>query len=153
MLGQAASGGADAVLKAPDAAKMLPGSVFFRGRTANVQGRNAGGVKFSDGMMVLATLVDSTGYSSAIAEKYQGYLLVEVSLTVGGQTLQPGAYGFGFVAGDKFVVQDIGAHDVLTASSTKDAELKPAMPLQFKAAGSGAFRLYAGRSYVEFSRK
>jgi len=41
-------------------------------------------------------MVDSSGYSTGLKEKYQAYLLNEVTLEIAGQTLKPGAYGFGF---------------------------------------------------------
>jgi hypothetical protein len=53
----------DTVLNAAEATKFLPASVFFRGQSATTQLRNSGGVKFADGMLVLSTLVDTSGYS------------------------------------------------------------------------------------------
>jgi hypothetical protein len=144
----------DAVLKASDiTAKIFPERVFFRGQAASVQMRNTGGVHFADDLYVLAGLVDNSGYSTGIKEKYQGYLLNEVTLEVGGQTLKPGAYGFGFLSGDKFVVMDLGANDVLQSGSQHDAELKRPVPLQVLASSTeGTYRLYAGRNYIEFRR-
>jgi hypothetical protein len=102
---------------------------------------------------VLAGMVDSSGYSTAIKEKYQAYLLNEVTLEIAGQTLKPGAYGVGFLNGGKFVVMDLGANDVLQAGSQHDAEMKRPVPLQVTAsATTGSYRLYAGRDYVEFHR-
>ena len=101
----------------------------------------------------MAGLVDSSGYSSGIREKYQAYLITEVPLEIGGQTIKPGAYGAGFLEGNKFVVMDLGANDVFQASSTKDAEMKRPVPLQFVAGpDAGKYRLYKGRYYVEFHR-
>jgi hypothetical protein len=133
--------------------KLLPEKVFFRGQIAPVQARNTGGVRYADGLLVFAGLVDSSGYSTAIREKYQAYLINEVPIEIGGQTLKPGAYGIGFLEGNKFVVMDIGANDVLQAASVKDTEMKRPVPLQFTAAsGVGNYRLYHGRDYVEFRR-
>jgi len=133
--------------------KLLPEKVFFRGQIAPVQARNTGGVRYADGFLVFAGLVDSSGYSTAIREKYQAYLINEVPIEIGGQTLKPGAYGIGFLEGNKFVVMDIGANDVLQAVSVKDAEMKRPVPLQFTAvSGAGNYRLYHGRDYVEFHR-
>ena len=73
-------------------------------------------------------------------------------LTIGGQSLAAGIYGVGFIADNKFVVTDIGAHDVLTVSSTNDAAMRRPLPLQVTADPGGGFRLYAGRNYVSFSR-
>src|SRR5215470_18763627 len=81
------------VLKAADIReKLFPEAVFFRGQSAPVQMRNTGGVHFSDDFYFLAGLVDNSGYSTGIREKYQAYLLSEVTLEMGGQALKPGAY-------------------------------------------------------------
>ena len=92
--------GKETILKAADITpKIFPDRVFFRGQSAPVQLRNTGGVHFADDLYVLAGLVDSSGYSTSIREKYQAYLINEVTLEMGGQTLKPGAYGFGFLSG------------------------------------------------------
>src|SRR5580693_5253627 len=146
--------GKEVVLKAADiTAKIFPERVFFRGQSAPVQFRNSGGVHFADDLYVLAGMVDSSGYSTGIREKYQAYLLSEVTLEIAGQTLKPGAYGIGFLNGGKFVVMDLGANDVIQAASQHDAEMKRPVPLQVVAsATAGTYRLYAGRDYVEFHR-
>jgi hypothetical protein len=145
-----AQGGAT-VLTAADAQKLLPASVFYSGQSATTQLRNSGGVKFADGFYVLATLVDTSGYSTGIQAKYQAYFITEVPLKVGGQNLAAGIYGVGFV-GDKFVVTDVGAHDLLMVTAGDDAGLKLPRPLQVVADPAGGFRLYAGRKFVSFSR-
>jgi hypothetical protein len=87
----------ETILTAADVGnKLLPEKVFFRGQIAPVQARNTGGVRFADGFLVFAGLVDSSGYSTGIREKYQAYLINEVPIEIGGQTLKPGAYGIGF---------------------------------------------------------
>ncbi len=143
------SGGA--VLSAAEATKLLPASVFFRGQSATTQLRNSGGVKFSDGMFVLSTLVDTSGYASDVQAKYQAYFIAEVPVKIEGHALPAGIYGVGFIGGDKFNVLDVGAHDLFTVGSHTDAELKRPMPLKV-AEGQGGYRLYAGRRYVTFSR-
>ena len=126
---------------------------FSAGRLRRCRLATRGGVRYADGFLVFAGLVDSSGYSTGIREKYQAYLINEVPVEIGGQTLKPGAYGIGFLDGNKFVVMDIGANDVLQAASTKDSEMKRPVPLQFMAgAGAGSYRLYHGRDYVEFHR-
>jgi hypothetical protein len=118
-----------------------------------VQDRNTGGVRYANRFLVLAAVVDSSGYSTSLKEKYQAYLINEVPVEIGGQTLKPGAYGFGFLEGNKFVVMDIGANDVLQVGSTKDTEIKRPLPLQFTASTeTGKYRLCHGREYVEFHR-
>lgn len=144
----------EVVLKASDiTSKLLPETVFFRGQVAPTQLRNSGGVRFADDLYTLVALVDNSGYSTGIREKYQAYLLTEVPLDFDGHTLPPGAYGCGFINGGKFVVLDLAAHDVFQVSSHRDAEMKRPMPLQVTAASTaGTYRLYAGRDYVESRR-
>lgn len=150
-LASMAAASKEAVLKASDITnKIFPDQVFFRGQVASAQMRNAGGVRFADEMLVLAALVDNSGYSSDIRQKYQAYFISEVTLDLGVKKLAPGAYGVGFVQG-KFVVMDLGAHDLLQADSARDTEIKRPMPLQVLGSG-GKYRLYAGRDYIEFSR-
>src|SRR5438067_1806811 len=145
--------GQEAVLKAADITpRTFPEHVFFRGQVAPAQLRNTGGLHFADDLYVLAGLVDSSGYSTAIKEKYQGYLLSEVNLEIGGQALKPGAYGFGFVGG-KFILMDLAANNLIEAAGQRDAEMKRPVPLQVLAsANAGSYRLHVGRDYIEFRR-
>jgi hypothetical protein len=149
-----APAGQDVVLKAADiSSKIFPEHVFFRGQAAPTQLRNTGGVHFADDFYVLAGLVDNSGYSTAIREKYQAYLLNEVTLEIGGQTLKPGAYGFGFLNGGKFVLMDLAANDLVQTTSQHDAEMKHPIPLQVvTSSAAGTYRLYVGRDYIEFRR-
>jgi hypothetical protein len=142
----------DTVLKPADLQKLLPASVFYKGQSATTQLRNSGGVKFADGFFVLSTLVDTSGYSTDVQAKYQAYFIAEVPIKIGSESLPAGVYGVGFIAGDKFVVTDVGAHDVLTASTGTDSGLKRPTPLQVTSDPAGGFRLYSGRRYVVFSR-
>jgi hypothetical protein len=140
------------VLKPADMTKLMPATVFYRGQTATTQTRNSGGIKFADGFYVLTSLVDTSGYSTGVAAKYQAYLITEVPITICGQPLPAGAYGIGFIADNKFVVTDLGAHDVFTVSSAIDSQLKRPVPLQILPDPDKGFRLYAGRQYVMLAR-
>lgn len=143
--------GSEAALKAADITnKIFPDQVFFRGQVAPVQMRNTGGVRLADDTYVLAGMIDNSGYASDIRQKYQAYFISEVTLDIGGQKLAPGAYGVGFVQG-KFVVMDLGAHDVFQVDSSRDGDIKHPVPLQV-VSSSGKYRLYAGREYVDFGR-
>jgi hypothetical protein len=144
--------GGDTVLKPADTQKLLPASVYYKGQSATTQLRNSGGVKFADGFYLLTTLVDTSGYSTDIQAKYSAYFITETPIKIGGESLPAGVYGVGFIGGDKFVVTDVGAHDLLTVTSATDSGLKRPTPLQVIADPAGGFRLYAGRRYVGFSR-
>jgi len=134
------------VLTADQLKKAVPSSFFFAGQSAAVQMRNAAGIKNAAGKLTLAGLVDTSGYSTAIAEKYQGFLITETKLTFEGTSLDPGAYGFGFKDG-KFLVMNVAGTDILSIASQKDEELKHPVPLKVEKTDSG-YRLYAGRNYV-----
>jgi hypothetical protein len=147
----AASG--QTILHAPEATKLLPDSVYYAGKSASTQLRNSAGIRFSDNHYVFAVLVDTSGYSTAVQEKYQGYLFAEVSIEIDGKTLPAGAYGIGFV-GDHFVVTDIGTHDVLQARASHDDKMQHPMPLQILPGGpAGQYRLCLGRSCVALRRR
>jgi hypothetical protein len=140
------------VMTAVEAAKFLPSTVFFRGQSAPIQARNSSGVQFTKDSLLLVTLVDTAGYSSALQEKYQAYLITESSIDIQGHRLAPGAYGCGFLA-DNFVVMDIGGHDLFTTSSAKDVGLRRPTPLQIlPSADDSGYRLYSGRNYIKFSQ-
>jgi hypothetical protein len=150
--GRATAQGGDKVLAPADTQTLLPATLWYKGQAAPAQKRNSGGVKFSDGSYMLATLVDTSGYSSDVQSKYQAYFITETPLKIGGQNLPAGVYGVGFIAGNKFVVTDVGAHDVLTVDSLDDSHMNRPRPLSVTTDASGGFRLYAGRRYVKFSK-
>src|SRR5215469_11573982 len=127
--------------------KTVPAEFFFRGQKAPVQLRNAVGFQLSDGRMMLAALVDASGYSTAIQQKYQGLLITETKLNIGGSSLPPGQYGFGFAADGKFNVMDVANNDVLTASYQTDQALPRPVPLKLIEDGD-AYKLYAGKKWI-----
>ena len=134
------------VLTGDQVKKIAPNSYFFAGQSAAVQVRNTAGLKNSAGKLVLAGLVDTSGYSTAIQEKYQGFLITETKLSFDGAMLDPGEYGFGFKDG-KFIVMNVAATDLLSIASQNDEQVKHPVPLKFEKDGAG-YRLYAGRKYV-----
>jgi len=143
-MGQAPKAG---VLSADDLKRVVPAAYFFRGQSASVQLRNSVGFSNFDGKLVLAGLVDTSGYAADLQAKYQGFLITEVKLSVEGTELAPGQYGFGFSKDNKFLVMDVGANDVLSVSARVDDKLAHPVPLKIVEDGGG-YRLYAGRKWV-----
>jgi hypothetical protein len=135
------------VLSSDEAKKAIPSEFFFRGQKAPVQMRNAVGAQAADGKMLLAALVDASGYSTAIQQKYQGLLITEKKITIGGSTLNPGQYGFGFTSEGKFVVMDVANNDLLSEASQTDQSLQRPVPLKLVEEGDG-YKLYAGKKWV-----
>jgi hypothetical protein len=135
------------VLGADDLKIVVPTTYFFRGQSAPVQLRNSAGFSGADGKLVLAGLVDTSGYASDVQAKYQGFLITEVKLNIDGTELAPGEYGFGFSKEGKFLVMDVGANDLFSVACKVDDKLPHPVPLKMIADGA-AYRLYAGRRWV-----
>ena len=142
-----AQSGKPAVLSADELKQSVPSTFFFRGQSATVQTRNSGGLRIGKDSLVLAALVDTGGYATDVKQKYQGLLITEVKINIGGSSLAPGEYGFGFNADGKFRVMDVGANNLLATDIKSDDSLKRPVPLKL-AEENGEYRLYAGRKYV-----
>jgi hypothetical protein len=135
------------VLSREEINKVTPGEYFYRGQKAPVQLRNAVGFQLADSKMTLAALVDASGYSTAIQQKYQGMLITESKLNIGGSELAPGQYGFGFTGDGKFVVMDVANNDLFSSSFQTDQEMKRPVPMKLIEDGDG-YKLYEGRKWV-----
>jgi len=139
---------ASGVLSSAETQRLMPPSVFFQGQTATVQIRNSFVMRFPNGGLVLAGLVDTGGYSSAIRDRYQFYLLADTPIEMGGKRLAPGAYGCGFLP-DGLLVMDLSGHELLRVATAKDAGLTRPRPLQMRAGkGADEVLLYLGREFV-----
>src|ERR1700677_1054098 len=134
------------LLSADELKKAVPTEFFFRGQKAPTQLRNSGGFQMADGKTTLFSLVDASGYSTGVQEKYQGLLINESKLNIGGSKLPAGQYGFGFTA-DKFVVMNVANEDIFSVPYQTDASLKRPVPLKLVEDGTG-YKLYAGRKWV-----
>jgi hypothetical protein len=144
---------AKGVLSVDEVQKLMPPSVYFNGQTATVQLRNSAAFRFADGKLVLAGVVDTSGYSSEQRDKYQFYLISDVPLQVAGKILPAGAYGCGFLPVPGFLVMDLGGNEVFRTASGTDAAMARPRPLQMVQGSSpNTFRLYVGRTYIEFHR-
>lgn len=135
------------ILSADELKKVVPTEYFYRGQKAPVQLRNAVGFQLASGKMTIAALVDASGYSTAIQQKYQGMLVTESKLDIGGSSLGPGQYGFGFAADGKFNVMDVANNDILSAAYQTDQALQRPVPLKLIEDGDG-YKLYAGKKWI-----
>ena len=139
------------VLNANQVQALFPAAVYFSGQMATVQLRNAGGVRWSAGKQTLFGMVDASGYSTGMRERYQFYILSDVPIEIAGKHLAAGAYGAGFLSDKGLEVMDIGGTELFHAPVQHDAAMQRPRPLQVTAGGSGHYRLYLGRDYVEFN--
>lgn len=148
ILSAAAQQAKPGILNADELKKAVPKDYYFRGQSAPVQTRNSAGIRATqDGRLILASFVDNSGYASDVQQKYQGLLITEVKIEIAGSSLAPGEYGFGFTHDGKFVVQDVGANDVLSGTFNTDDKLARPVPLKIAEDG-GNYRLYAGKKWV-----
>jgi hypothetical protein len=143
--------GAPAVVAADGLKKLVPDSYFFRGLSATTQLRNSAAVHYPDDFYVLAGLVDTSGYSSDVKAKYNGFFITEKKLSFeGGSSLSPGQYGMGYTADGKFHILDVAGNELLIADIKTDDKLARPQPLKIVMDG-GTAKLYLGKKYVSFN--
>ncbi|MDQ4122996.1 MAG: hypothetical protein M3209_16285 [Acidobacteriota bacterium] len=125
---------------------------YFEGQSAPSQMRNAAVTRLGGKRRVIAGLVDTSGYSTEIRAKYEGFLITDSIIEIGGEKLGIGAYGFGFTDDGKLNVFDIGGNRILSISTANDKNLRRPRPLMMAAAPDG-LRFYSGRSYAVISAR
>ena len=135
------------VLAGAELTRVVPTSFYFQGLSAPTQMRNSAAARFGKDRYVISGLVDTSGYSADVRAKYVGFLITDSPITLNGESLQPGAYGFGFANEGKLTVMDVGGKDLMSVSITNDKDLKRPRPLMMTADGNGV-RLYNGKNYV-----
>jgi hypothetical protein len=134
------------VLTSTEVKTIAPASYYYAGHAASVQLRNTVGIRTQDGKNIIAGMVDTSGYSTAIAQKYQGFFITETKIHIEGTEVAPGEYGFGFMH-DRFILTNVGAEDILNVASKMDDQMKRPVPLKITEE-NGGYRLYAGKKYV-----
>jgi hypothetical protein len=139
------------ILEGAELERVVPQSFYFEGQSGPTQMRNAAAAQLGPRRFVLAALVDTSGYASDVQAKYQGFIVTDSPVTVGGSRLPTGAYGFGFTSDGWLNVMDVGGRRVLSVRARTDDRLQRPRPLMMTDARGGV-RLYAGRSFVVISR-
>jgi len=140
------------VLDDSEAEKIVPTSYYFAGQSAPTQMRNAFAARLGKNRHVLAGLVDTSGYSTEISGKYEGFFITDSTITIGNRTLATGAYGFGFSKNGALNIFDISGRQILSIVGQTDADMKRPRPLQMVAVPRGV-RLYKGRNFVLISAR
>ena len=135
------------ILSGADLTRVVPTGFYFQGLSAPTQMRNAAAVRFGKDRYVISGIVDTSGYSADVRAKYVGFLITDSPITLNGESLAPGAYGFGYPNEGKLTVMDLSGKDLLSVSTTNDKALRRPRPLMM-AADPGGVRLYAGKDYV-----
>ena len=140
------------VLAGAELTRVVPSSFYFEGQSAPTQMRNSAAARFGPKRHVIAGNVDTSGYSSEIRAKYEGFLITDSAIAVGGTDLGVGAYGFGFSNDGKFNVFDVAGNRLLSVDAAKDSAMRRPRPLMMVKASDG-LRLYSGRNYVTIAAK
>lgn len=126
--------------------KVVPVSFYFAGQSAPTQMRNTAAAQFGKERYVVVGLVDTSGYSTEIQGKYEGFFITDSPVKLGGKVLKTGAYGFGFTK-NSINIFDLSSKQIFSAPATEDTELKRPRPLMMTANGKGV-RLYKGKTFV-----
>jgi hypothetical protein len=129
---------------------------YLEGNSIPTEERNAALLRTPSGARLLVALIDTTGYSSQIKQKYIGMLIAEGGVKVCGSAVGVGSYGFGLERPEvpskeegMFHLYDQAGHEIFSCTAEGDAELKTPKPLQVILAKDGAAWLYLGRYRVE----
>ena len=135
------------ILTGSELTRIVPTGFYFQGLSAPTQMRNAAAARFGTDRYVISGLVDTSGYSADVRAKYVGFLITDSAITLNGEALPAGAYGFGFGTAGKLTVMDLAGKDLLSVNVTNDKSLRRPRPLMM-AADPGGVRLYNGKDYV-----
>jgi hypothetical protein len=117
----------------------VPKDFYLEGNAIPTEKRNTVLVKTPASARALFGLIDTTGYSSQIQKKYIGMVITATDLTLNGQRLSVGSYGFGLdqpAGGDGTLkVYNQAGTQVAECAAKKDADLKqPRLPARSVAA-------------------
>src|SRR5215203_1886612 len=140
------------VLTSAALTRVVPKSFYFAGQSAETQMRNTAAARIGTDRHVIVGLVDTSGYSTEISGKYEGFLITDSPVKIGDKTLETGAYGFGFAAGGQVRVFDLSSQEILSVATISDAEMKRPRPLQMTSEAKGV-RFYKGKNYVLIAPK
>ncbi len=134
----------------------FPKDFYLEGNAIPTEKRNAALVKTPAGARVLFALIDTTGYSSQIKQKYIGMVINEGQISVCGTSVGVGSYGFGLdkpaaqsKEGGKFHLYNQAGTEVASCAAPQDAGMKMPKPLQVSVGKGGPAALELGKFKVE----
>jgi len=134
----------------------IPNDFYLEGNRIPVEKRNAALLKTPGGSRLVLALIDTTGYSAQIKQKYTGMVITEGEVSVCSVPLSVGSYGFGLEKPAATSSEDAKFHLYNQAGATvgecaakKDSALKQPKPLNVVLGKESDARLYLGRYFVE----
>lgn len=136
--------------------RAVPTDFYVVGEHIPVEKRNAAVLKNAQGAQVVLGLIDTSGYSSQIQEKYTGMLITETKLSVCGNVLGVGSYPFGLErppanssADAKLRIYNQAGEKLGECAAKKDDSIKQPRPLAVTPAKDGPAKLYLGKYVIE----
>jgi hypothetical protein len=137
--------------------KIVPKDFVLEENAIPTEKRNSVLALTPSGGRIVAGLLDTSGYSSQVQEKYLGMLISEGNVEVCGHEVGTGSYGFGLAksAGgaqgqaSRFMLYNQAGKKVAECAAKSDEKIKSPRPLQVVAGGGATARLYLGRTWVE----
>ncbi len=140
------------ILAETAAARIVPTSFYFAGQSAPTQVRNSAVARLGKDRHVIAGMVDTSGYSTEISDKYEGFFITDSPIVIGGKELATGAYGFGFSSAGKLRIFDLSGAEIMSVETANDKEMKRPRPLMMSIAADGV-RFYKGKNYAIIAAK
>jgi hypothetical protein len=134
----------------------IPSDFYLEGNRIPVEKRNAVLLKTPGGARLVLALIDTSGYSTQIQQKYIGMVITEGAVSVCSVPLNVGSYGFGLEkpagtsSGDaKFHLYNQAGETVGDCAAKKDSAVKQPKPLNVVLSKEAGARLYLGRYVLE----
>jgi len=135
-----------------DFTKAVPNDFYLEGNRIPVEKRNAALLKTGKGARVVLALIDTTGYSSQIKQKYIGMVISEAQISVCGVSIGVGSYGFGLelpAAGSnvdaQFRLYNQAGEKLGECTVKVDDSIKQPVPLAVTIAKDGSASLNLGK--------
>src|SRR5580704_14193392 len=129
----------------------LPKDFYLEGNAIPTAKRNATMLHLPSGSRALFSLIDTSGYSADIIAKYIGMIITEGDVSICGQKVGVGSYGFGWSRPErgvdgpgKFSLYNQAGAKVTECVTPRDANLTQPRPLQVVVNGAAA-KLYYGK--------
>ncbi len=137
----------------------VPKDFYLQGNAIPVQKRNTVLAVEPSGARLVTGLLDTTGYSSEVQQKYEGMLITEGPLDVCGRKVGGGSYGFGLSrqgSGSgkpegpaRFHLYNQAGHEVAACRAPWDSKVEHPRPLELAPGAAGSAKLYLGRNWIE----
>jgi hypothetical protein len=136
--------------------RAVPADFYLEGNRIPVEKSNAALVKSPKGARLVVALIDTTGYSSRIQQKYIGMIITESTTSVCGNALGVGSYGFGLErpapssnADAPFKIYNQAGEKVGECAAKKDDSIAQPRPLAVVPDKTGSAKILLGKYGIE----